>query len=172
MEDPNVSPHALGSVLSALAGWAALIFVGFVGSLFQPPDESYGFMFWAVVCAPFIFLVWLVALLPLYLCVPTRSILWRWPVCTLCGAAAGTLIASAVFFVLDPRGFIGRFPSFLAVSLYLGGTVGAVTCLFGSVTAPVLRGHYRLGPAPREAIRRLNGFTRWIKAKFSELAGQ
>jgi hypothetical protein len=77
MEDPNVSPHAVGSVLSALTGWAALIFAGFVGSLFQRSDEAYGFMFWAVVCAPFIFLVWLVALLPLYLCVPAHSMLWR-----------------------------------------------------------------------------------------------
>jgi hypothetical protein len=46
----------------------------------------------AVASAQFIFGTWLVLLLPLYLFVPFRSILWRWPICTLCGALGGAFV--------------------------------------------------------------------------------
>jgi hypothetical protein len=41
--------------------------------------------------------VWALILIPLYLFIPSSSMLWRWPICTLFGAVAGFLIVSLVF---------------------------------------------------------------------------
>jgi hypothetical protein len=41
--------------------------------------------------------VWVIALVPLSLFVPRSSLLWRWPVCTACGAVAGALVVAVVF---------------------------------------------------------------------------
>jgi hypothetical protein len=73
--------------------------------------------------------VWLVALVPLSLFVPSSSVLWRWPVSTACGAAAGALVVAVVFPVLGPG--IAReiwFP------YTLGAIIGGITCLVASLT--------------------------------------
>lgn len=108
-----------GSLLSALAGWLAMTLSLYVESLFQAEDEAYWWSLYPVVCAPVIVVVWLAALLPLCLRTPMYSALWRWPVCTLCGATAGTCISLVVFGVFDPSGVVSRFADFLVASLRL-----------------------------------------------------
>jgi hypothetical protein len=73
--------------------------------------------------------VWVVALVPLSLFLPRSSLLWRWPVCTACGAVVGVLIV-AVVFPFPQRGIASEiwFP------YALGGIIGAITCLVGSFT--------------------------------------
>ena len=73
--------------------------------------------------------VWLVALVPLSLFLPRSSLLWRWPVCTACGAVVGALVV-AVVFPFPQRGIASEiwFP------YTLGGIIGAITCLVGSLT--------------------------------------
>ena len=127
----------LGSFLSALAGWAALAAVP-LGAFFLRANDHSGSELWnfiavAVFATFFILPIWLVALLPLYCLVPQRSVLWLWPVCTFCGAAAG----GAIMLVL-----CAMLPGHLVDSLPLVGLaalVGAVACLFGSRT----RGFFR-----------------------------
>jgi hypothetical protein len=73
--------------------------------------------------------VWLVALVPLSLFLPRSSLLWRWPVCTACGAVVGALVV-AVVFPFPQRGIAPEiwFP------YTLGGIIGGITCLVGSLT--------------------------------------
>lgn len=73
--------------------------------------------------------VWLVALVPMSLFVSRSSILWRWPVCTACGALAGALVV-AIVFPFPHRNIAAEiwFP------YALGAVVGATTCLVGSLT--------------------------------------
>ena len=73
-----------------------------------------------------IFIVWLVVLVPLYMLIPLSSILWRWPICTGCGALAGAAIMVAVDVV------ILRTP--LNNLIVTAAVVGGTTCLFGSLT--------------------------------------
>ena len=146
-ESPSTTPlsrRILGSFLSAFVGWTAVStyyavltvissvrFVSHVspssaGSVWQ---QSLGyFAIFAVVSAIFIFGTWSLALLPLYILVPLHSILWRWPVCTICGFTAG----AAIILV------IGRMSSSPQAHVWpyvlLAGIVGGVTCLFGSLT--------------------------------------
>ena len=164
--------RVLGSFLSAFAGWSALFLTAYVGYFFESQREAYGFLFYPIVCAPFILVVWLVVLLPLYFCVPARSVLWRWPLCTLCGATAGTLIALVVWCVLDPPGVAGRFTDFFAVSSWLGGVCGGATCLFGSLTAPAFRRRVEFAPALDQTVKGIKRMFAWLKAKFLASSGQ
>ena len=118
--------RVLGSFLSALVGWAALnLFVA--GSLIVGGNATrgqwVGASFVAVYSAALVFGTWLLALLPLYLVVPPHSPLWRWPICTCCGALAGAAIMFA---------FSGRPPH---DDILLAAITAGITCLFGSLTA-------------------------------------
>ena len=139
----------------------------YVESLFQPPDTSYWWSLYPFVSIPFIFVVWLAALLPLYLRVLAGSTLWHWPVCTFCGVAAGTFISLVVWSVLDPFGLSQRFLDFLMASLRLGGVCGGATCLFGSLTVPLFRGQWRFRShlLPRKAMGQ-------FREKLDDLSGQ
>ena len=122
----------LGSFLSALAGWVTLTVLP-LGAYFLRSDDYPGTDLWNFLIVPmyagfFILPVWFVVLLPLYRYVPTRSVLWRWPICTLCGAVVGGAIMLA---------FCAPISIHLADGLPLIGLaslVGAATCLFGSLT--------------------------------------
>jgi len=126
----------LGSALSAAVGWLALnIFVLGVLAIEalqreQPSNYSWwlGSAFIAPYSALFVFGTWLVLLIPLYLLIPLRSVLWRWPVCTFCGAIAGGLIMSAFYGSNSPD-------SGSTMMIVLASATGAVTCLFGALTA-------------------------------------
>lgn len=127
----------LGSALSAFVGWFVPNLALFVGACLRriihpepmayPHDWLLGPTFIAVYSAAFVFATWLLALVPLYLLVPLRSVLWRWPVCTLCGALAGALIMAAF---LAPPPYDRQF----SVLILLAAFTGAITCLFGSLS--------------------------------------
>ena len=129
----------LGSFLAALAGWTPpvllLVFIGLIDWRHTSVTGWGGMIAFAVIFGKFVFGTWLFALLPLYLFVPLRSILWRWPICTLCGALCGALILFVYWRLLRlpvTRSEIrGEIPSLLVAAF-----VGATTCLFGSLTAP------------------------------------
>src|SRR3954454_20516658 len=86
-----------GSIISAFTGWAVGVAVAvcfYVWSRFhyhipRGRDEWVLLPFVALISAVFVFTIWAVALVPLYFLIPSQSILWRWPVCSACGAAAG-----------------------------------------------------------------------------------
>jgi hypothetical protein len=86
--------------------------------------------------AYFILPVWALILVPLYMFIPPSSILWRWPVCTVCGAAAGLLIVGVVFGGIPGVGHVssGAWGSYI-----LAAIVGGVTCLIGSLTKHIFK---------------------------------
>ncbi len=130
--------RVFGSALSAFVGWFALNSFIFVWAFITrhqhhstPPISNEwltGPAFMATYSAVFVLPTWLVALVPLYLLVPRRSVLWRWPVCTLCGAVAGALIMFG-FYGPNSR------DSYSTVAIILASIVGGITCLFGALTA-------------------------------------
>jgi len=139
-----------GSAISAFVGWFTMNLVLFVGACFtrinsnadpsHPGEWLVGPTFVAIYSAAFVVGTWLIALVPLYLLVPLHSFLWRWPVCTLCGAFSGALIM-LVFLAPHPH------ESSRTVLIALAAMTGAITCLFGSLTA---RRFHRV-PASTEA---------------------
>jgi hypothetical protein len=144
----SVSPQAkaslprriLGSFLAALVGYTPPVLLAVIIGLLD--WQRMNALSWqselafALIFGKFVFGTWLLVLLPLYLLVPLGSVLWRWPVCTACGALAGALIMFIYF---------RRFGSLLPLTgaefideiapLSVAAFVGATTCLFGSLTA-------------------------------------
>lgn len=85
-------------------------------------------LWWSIAIWLFALPVWLIALLPLSLFLPYSSVLWRWPVCTVCGAIAGAIVVALVF------PFLGQgIPPEIWFFYSLGAVVGGVTCLAGSL---------------------------------------
>ena len=83
----------------------------------------------ALLVAAFVLPVWLFFLLPLYTFVSPQSRLWRPSLCTALGAMMGAAILVCsfhIFAIADPVQ-LWFFPLEAAI-------VGAVTCLFGSLT--------------------------------------
>ena len=142
LSEHTASPKAplkrriLGSALSALVGWLALnVFVVGVLALeallrAQPSTNVWwlGAAFIAPYSAVFVFATWLVLFLPLYLLVPSHSAFWWWPICTLCGAIAGALMMFGFYGPNSPD-------SHSTSMIVLAAATGAVTCLFGALTA-------------------------------------
>ena len=130
--------RVFGSALSAFVGWFTLnafllvwAFITRAEHRSSPPIPNEwltGVAFIAAYSAAFVFATWLIVLLPLYLFVPLRSFLWRWPVCTVCGAAAGALIMFGFYGPNSPD-------TFSTVAIILASIVGGITCLFGALTA-------------------------------------
>ena len=126
-----------GSALSALIGWFTLNLIIFVYAFFTravprsshptPTEWLDGPFFVALFSAFFVFPTWLFVLLPLYLFVPLRSFVWRWPICTLCGALAGALIM-LMFYRLSSQ------ETARTVIVLLAALTGGVSCLFGALT--------------------------------------
>ena len=127
----------LGSALSAFVGWLTVnIFILIFGiiatrGISAPGPSAHerwaGTAIVGLVSFVFIFGTWFVALIPLYLLVPLNSWLWRWYVCTACGAISGLMVIYVVNQLTTPQahwGFAGL----------LGAIAGGVTCLFGSLT--------------------------------------
>src|SRR5689334_21204406 len=102
----DIAKQLLGTIVAVVGGWlAALILCGALyvfGPSHQREPMDAGGLFWGTIAmswfmAWFIVPVWVVSLIPLYLFVPLRSILWQWPVCSACGALAGFLIMTVFF---------------------------------------------------------------------------
>jgi uncharacterized membrane protein len=127
-----------GSFVAVLIGWLAAVALleieRIVNFVYHRDQLSWNvlwvtplwFSMWILA---FALPVWLVALVPLSLFVPRSSVLWHWPICTVCGALAGALVV-AVVFPLPGRGIAPKiwFP------YTLGATIGAITCLVASLT--------------------------------------
>ena len=130
-ERASFNRRVTGSLLSAAAGWASLNLVGLVIYLCTESGSGRwrGPLLLAAYSAAFIFPAWLLALLPLYLLVPPQSVLWRWPVCMACGALAGGGIMLLAALVFWPSARLGL------ESLIVPAFVGAVSCLFASLTS-------------------------------------
>ena len=125
-----------GSIISAFTGWSAGVAIA--SSFFawgryhyhvpRGRDDWLFLPFFGLTSAVFVFTVWAVAFAPLYFLVPVRSILWRWPVCTVCGAVAGTVLMWGWHRIVEPQAR-GVFPFLL-----FAGVVGGVTCFTASFT--------------------------------------
>ena len=135
----------LGSFLSALAGWIALMLVTITFNSVRyfrssPKLKSADWVntpgfyaFFGAIAGVFIFGTWLVVLIPLYSRIPLNSILWRWPICTACGTVAGAAIMFLICRVTSPQAEWQDYTM-------LAGIVGAFTCLFASLTRRRFRG--------------------------------
>ncbi len=132
----------LGTLIALLAGWCAGLIVVEASTALELLRQPHYIVPSALIETPitmawiFIYFtlpVWLLVLVPLYLFIPTSSVLWRWPVCTLCGAVAGYLILNLIFVILVR-------PSMYSLltgpwSLYaLAAIIGGITCLVGALT--------------------------------------
>jgi hypothetical protein len=100
----------------------------------QGADSVQFYLFLGGIAGCFIFLTWIIVLVPLYLLIPLDSFLWKWPVCSICGVLSGGVIMSVY----------GRITVSLANQMdplvILAAMVGGMTCLFGSLT----RNHFQL----------------------------
>jgi hypothetical protein len=129
----------LGSFLSALAGWVSVMLIEIIfssitywhsDSVLRSTAWWYSPGFYAVlgaVAGAFIFGIWLVLLVPLYVLVPVRSVLWYWPVSTVCGTVSGATIM-LVFCHLNSPQADWKGPTLLAA------IAGGIACLFASLT--------------------------------------
>ena len=122
----TVSRLFRGSALSALVGWLSghVLWYALGGLRGHAPETTkdwFGLLLFPLFSLPIVLVVWFFVLVPLYFRVPLHSILWRWPVCTACGAAAG----AAIMYVLPFRQMVGT---------GLPALIGGATCLFGSLT--------------------------------------
>ncbi len=97
-------------LIAVVVGWLVALVVlestYFIDAIRQRHALDLGLVFDSTIAtgwfmAYFIIPVWFIVLIPLYLFIPLSSPLWRWPICMLCGAAAGFLIM-AVFFLAVP----------------------------------------------------------------------
>ena len=131
----HLSRRILGSILSALAAWVALIFLaaiyGFAWSLFRTSGGYLQLPWWivpammSVYATAFVSSTWLLILLPVYLIARRDSPFSRWPLCTLCGALAGAGVMLC---------FLGLHYS-LSISgmLFVASLSGAATCFIGAL---------------------------------------
>src|SRR5260370_30541600 len=102
----SVVLQIFGTLVALFTGWCAgLMFVEATTVLEQLRYSDYTWhavlietpIGYAWALTYFTVPVWLLLLVPLYLFVPSSSSLWRWPVCTICGAVAGYLIMLGFF---------------------------------------------------------------------------
>jgi hypothetical protein len=141
----SIPKQLLGTLVAVLAGWVVtLVILGstyFIDAIRQRHALDAGLVFGSTIAtswfmAYFIIPVWLFVLIPLYLFVPSSSPLWRWPICTACGATAGFLIMTGVFLAV-PGG--GSWSSGAWEFCGIAALVGGAICLVGSLTRRVFR---------------------------------
>ena len=128
---------ARGSFLAVIVGWLAalvLLEVVYVFTSIRERDDTSWIvllampLWWSAAIWAFALPIWLFALLPLSLFLPSSSFLWRWPVCTVCGAIGGAIVVALVF------PFLGQgIPPEIWFFYSLGAVVAGVTCLAGSL---------------------------------------
>jgi hypothetical protein len=136
----RVAKQIFGTIIAVLAGWlAAMFFIEAMTSieLLQQPHYVVPEALLvapitvSIVMAYFVIPVWLFALVPLYIFVPSSSVLWRVPICSACGVVAGLVIVA--LWLRGIPGVGGVAPE--AWSLYvIAAIVGGVTCFIGALT--------------------------------------
>ena len=123
-----------GSLVSVTAGWSVIWLWLAYRALHPHPMRGAG-DWWAlplivlIVSSVFVFGTWAVIFLPVYLFIPRRSVLWRWPLCTSCGAAAGAAIMFAFARLTSPQARLSWNYEILAA------LVGGVSCFVASLSA-------------------------------------
>ncbi|HWY51643.1 MAG TPA: hypothetical protein VNW72_09185 [Chthoniobacterales bacterium] len=135
----NVARQILGTFMAVFAGWlAAVVFVALemVVYLIVDPHTKPRAVYWypmgfGIVMSFWIIPVWLVVLIPLYLFVPTSSVLWRKSVCAACGAIAGIILAYPFF---HPMWGVDETDFSVWNYFILAAIVGGVTCFVGALT--------------------------------------
>ncbi|HVF72940.1 MAG TPA: hypothetical protein VM940_15160 [Chthoniobacterales bacterium] len=137
----GIAKQVLGTSVAVVAGWlVALLYVevsGIIQLLQQPhyivPEALLiGPIMAGVFMGYFIIPVWIFVLIPLYLFIPSSNSLWRWPICTACGALAGITIIAFTLGDFPP----GPGKSFSAAwDFYImAAIVGSVSCLVAACT--------------------------------------
>jgi hypothetical protein len=142
----NIWPTLRLSSLASLAGWGAgMLYCCPVTLWFTGIDRgAVAICFWiGLLIAALIFGVWLVALLPLSIVVPSGSVLWRKHVLAPLGFFAGLGIAAAILFLNAlnnendwPPDMYDWHINFINNIETLGppsAIVGLVTCLAGAI---------------------------------------
>src|SRR4051812_37550940 len=141
----SIPKQLFGTLIAVVVGWLVALVVlestYFIDAIRQRHALDVGLVFGSTIAtswlmAYFIIPVWIIVLIPLYLFIPLSSPLWRWPICILCGAAAGFLIM-AVCFLVVPGG--GSWSSGAWEFCGVGALVGAAICLVGSLTRRVFK---------------------------------
>ena len=128
-----------GSFLAVASAWLVAIVLFEVGQVvhFISSREELSLSWSVLWVAPLWFSMWNlgIRLADLAACARSSvafrsrtSVLWRWPICTACGALAGALAVAVVF--PFPRPGIA---SQIWVPYALGAVIGAITCCVGSV---------------------------------------
>ena len=131
----GIAKQLAGAAVAVVVGWlAALVFIELLTAL-ELLQQPHYIVPEALLVTPiefglymsfFIVPVWVLVLVPLYLFVPAGSVLWRWPVCTLCGVVAGVFVMAL---------WVGGLPGVRGVAseawyLYvMAAIVGGVTCM-------------------------------------------
>ena len=120
--------------MSVTAGWSVVwLWLAYLGLRLHSPSASREWLAFSlivlIVSSVFVFGTWAVLFLPVYLLVPRQSVLWRWPVCTACGAASGAAIMFAFVRITSPHAVGGWIYEIVAA------LVGGITCLVASLSA-------------------------------------
>ena len=136
----SIAKQVLGTLVALLSGWVAALLLLEVITLIdvlRKPHEVVTDALWvtpltvSIVISWFVIPVWLLALIPLYVFVPSSSVLWRVPVCSACGVVAGVIIVGFVFRGVPGTGGLAPEAWWWFISAAI---VGGVTCLVGSLT--------------------------------------
>jgi hypothetical protein len=117
----------IGSIIAPLT--ASIAFGIFFLAICFIEDQSERWWFLPMVIVGFAtvfsFVTWIVVVLPLYLFISLRSVLWSWPICTACGSLSCVAI---VALWSNPNASDRVF--FLTIAAIIGGA----TCLTASLT--------------------------------------
>jgi hypothetical protein len=127
----------VGVLLAVVAGWLAGIVFEFCWTISDmithssdTPAIALFVRPWIVALGSVVFILPVVPILiPMYIFLPHSSSVWRWPVCTALGAAAGALIVFAFRSRPDAN------PPESKLSWYiLAAVIGGATCFVASLT--------------------------------------
>ena|ERR1700719_2127355 len=124
-----------GGFVSVVGAWLALQLVMLIiFAVERRPFPLWEDAIWfAIFSLPFVLVPGLLVFLPLYVFIPSHSILWRWPLCTACGILFGGLLMYSLGFPQPNT------PDNL-MNTVLAAITGGITCLLASITMP--RYHY------------------------------
>ena len=145
MATRRMGKQILGTIVAVLSGgFAAMLYLE-ATTIIELLHQPHYIVPAALLVAPimigmvmswFVIPVWLFVLIPLYLFVPSSSVLWRLPVCSACGVVAGLLIVGCWIRGIPGVGDLA--PE--AWSFYIfAAIVGGVTCFIGALTRHVFK---------------------------------
>jgi hypothetical protein len=131
---PLFGIRVIGSITAAfvgcLAGAVTMEIVDLIFNYGRWPERGFmrGIATDFAIIGVFVFVVWLLILLPLYLLAPRSSKLWRPWICAGLGGLSGAVILLGYFVIVSVP------PDIIWLFLPSAITTGAVTCLIGAST--------------------------------------